>query len=198
MMASNVAGAAAVAALLLSPLEAGELELIGGSSPAARIGDGMIQTVQHRRVGGAHVNRNVNVNVNRNVHVNGYRPRYHPGYPPGRSAAGRRSPCARRLGRPAGLVPLGARRRNRGRRGDRLRHRRDRRSLGRLPAAAGPLLVLHRPEPHPGLLGRLPLRTARRGLPSPFAFADALSRCALKGDCAIPSAEFGRRRPAAG
>lgn len=38
----------------------------------------MIQTVQYRHGGRAHVNRNVN--VNRNVHVNGYRGGYHPGY----------------------------------------------------------------------------------------------------------------------
>ncbi len=72
MMASHVAVAAAVAALLLSPIEAGALEFVGGASPAAHAGDGMIQTVQHRHVGHAHVNVN-------NVHVHG-RPGYHPGY----------------------------------------------------------------------------------------------------------------------
>ena len=98
MKVSNIAMATAIVALLLSPIEAGALEFVSGSTAAVGMSDDMIQTVQHRRVGGgAHVNRNVNVNrnmhvnrnvnvnrnINRNVHVNGYRPGVHPGYRPG-------------------------------------------------------------------------------------------------------------------
>ena len=70
----DVVTAAAVVGLLLSPIEARALEFVGWSSPAAQIGDGVIRTVQHRRVAHPQVNRNVH--VNRQVH--GYRPGYRP------------------------------------------------------------------------------------------------------------------------
>lgn len=79
-----------------------------------------------------------------------------------RPAGGRRP--ARCLGRPSRLVSVGARRRHRGGRGDRVRHRSLGGLFGRLAAAAWPLLVLHRPEPDSGLLGRLPV-TRRPAVP---------------------------------
>ena len=85
----KVAKGAAVFALLSSPMPAGAMEIVGGSSPAGQMNDGMIQIVRHVHrgpAGRAHVNRNMNVkrnvSANRNVHVNGYRPGYHPGHRP--------------------------------------------------------------------------------------------------------------------
>ena len=96
MKVSPVAKAAAVAALLLSPIEAGALEFVGGASPAAHVGDGMIQTAQHRRAGHAHVNvSNVHVHGRPGYH-GGHRPGYHPGYRPGGVVA----PRAVWVGRP--------------------------------------------------------------------------------------------------
>jgi hypothetical protein len=83
MVVSNVARAAAVAALLSLPLQTQAMEFVAGSGPAAHIGDDRVQTVQYRHGPHGHVNVNRNVNINRNVHVNGYRPGYHPGYRPG-------------------------------------------------------------------------------------------------------------------
>ena len=50
---------------------------------------------------------------------------------------------------------LATRRRHRGRRSDRLRQRGDRSRVGRTGARAGPVLVLYRPQPAAGVLGRL-------------------------------------------
>jgi hypothetical protein len=83
---SNIAKAAAVVALLSSaPIEAGAIEIIGGSSSAGAANDSLIATIAQARAGararvhGGHavqgngqVNRNVR--VNRNAHVNGNRP----------------------------------------------------------------------------------------------------------------------------
>ena len=86
----NVAKGFAVVALLSpAPIEAGAMEIVGGSSPAGAVNGDLIAAVAQApagagaRVRGAHnkqvnvhVNRNVNANVkaNRNVHVNGSRP----------------------------------------------------------------------------------------------------------------------------
>ncbi len=99
---SNAAKGAAIVALLSSaPIEAGAMEIVGGSRSAGVVKDGLIATVAQAptgarvRVRGAQkkqvelqVNRNVrvnrnaraNVDVNRNVHVNGAG---HPGNGPG-------------------------------------------------------------------------------------------------------------------
>ena len=102
---SRVAKGAAVVALLSAPIEAGAMEIVGGSSPAGAVKDGLIATVAQAptraqvRVRGAQnkqidrqVNRNVrvnrnahaNVDVNRNVHVNGAG---HAGSGPGHSVS---------------------------------------------------------------------------------------------------------------
>ena len=75
-----------------------------------------------------------------------------------RQRLSRRRLPRRRVG-PA--LSLGSRRGNCGRGGDRLRLRGRRRRLGRRPATAGALLVLHGPQPTERLLGQLPV--ARRG-----------------------------------
>ena len=82
MKSSNVAAAVAAAALLLSPIEAGALAFVGGSSPTAAVeGDGL-QIVQYRP------------HVRPGVHP-GYRPGVHPGYHPGyRPGVGYRPPGA--------------------------------------------------------------------------------------------------------
>ena len=100
---SNVAKGAAVVALLSAPIEAGAMEIVGGSRSAGAVKGGLIATVAQAptgaqvRVRGAQnkqvdrqVNRNVrvnrnahaNVDANRNVHVNGVgRPGSGPGHP---------------------------------------------------------------------------------------------------------------------
>jgi hypothetical protein len=83
MKASTIATAAAVAATLFSTFEAGAFELAGGSSPAANVGDEMIQKVV---VVGRPGYRPAGVHP-------GYRPAgpgYHPGYRPGGPAYGYR------------------------------------------------------------------------------------------------------------
>jgi hypothetical protein len=96
---SRVAKGAAVVALLSAPIEAGAMEIVGGSRSAGAVKDGLIAIVAQAptgaRVRGAQnkrvdrqVNRNVrvnrnahaSVNVNRNVHVDGAG---HPGSGPG-------------------------------------------------------------------------------------------------------------------
>ena len=57
----------------------------------------------------------------------------------------------------AGRILVAGRRRGRGRRGARLRQRGGCGLVGGRGARSEPLLVLHRPEPPAGLLGRLPL-----------------------------------------
>jgi hypothetical protein len=79
---SSVAGVAAIAALLGSaPLQAGAVEVVAGSSLAAQMNEGMIQTVVIVRGahGGAYAGRPGGVHAYRP----GYRPGYHPGYRPG-------------------------------------------------------------------------------------------------------------------
>ena len=68
---------------------------------------------------------------------------------------------------PARLVRLATWRRHRGRRGDRLRQRGDRSRVGRTGARARPVLVLHRPQPAAGVLGRLPVGLSRSFGPVP-------------------------------
>ena len=70
----------------------------------------------------------------------------------------------RRLGRTSRLVSLAGRRRDRGRSGDRLRRRGGGGLVGRRAAGVGLMLVLHRPQPPPGLLGPMPVT---RETPSP-------------------------------
>jgi hypothetical protein len=72
MIASNVAKATALAALISLPLQAQAIEIVGGS--AARAGDAMAQPVQYRP--------HVHPGYRPGVHP-GYRPGYHPGYRPG-------------------------------------------------------------------------------------------------------------------
>ncbi|RBP15611.1 hypothetical protein DFR50_108168 [Roseiarcus fermentans] len=108
MKISNVAMAAAAAAFLLSPIEAGALEVVSGGEPAALAGDGMVQTAQYRH---AHVHPGYRPGVHPGyrpgVHP-GYRPGgpgYHPGYRPGapgyRPGAGVVAPRAVWVGRPS-------------------------------------------------------------------------------------------------
>ncbi len=70
---SNVAKGAAIVALLGSaPLQAGAMEIVGGTSPAAQMNEGFVQTVVIVRGphGGAVVRPG----------VHGYHPGYRPGY----------------------------------------------------------------------------------------------------------------------
>ncbi|HME84654.1 MAG TPA: hypothetical protein VKG91_08925 [Roseiarcus sp.] len=79
---SNVAKGAAIVALLGSaPLQAGAMEIVGGTSPAAQMNEGFVQTVVIVR--GPHGGAVVRPGVH-GYHP-GYRPGYgyHPGYRPG-------------------------------------------------------------------------------------------------------------------
>ncbi len=73
MKASSIATAAAVAATLLSPIQAGAFELLQGSSPADQSRDGMITNV--------YVHRGPAGNFHGHVGAPGYRPGYRPGAP---------------------------------------------------------------------------------------------------------------------
>ncbi len=73
--------------------------------------------------------------------------------PPSRRSPASWSPARRRAS--AGWRRLGASLLLGARRGDRFRHRSDRRGLGLCAAAAGPLLVLYRSEPSERFLGHL-------------------------------------------
>ena len=86
MNSSNLAKAAALAALLVSaPLQAGGMEIVGGSSPAGYVANGFVQEVVIVRGphGGAYAGRPGGAHAYRP----GYRPGYrgyvgHPGYRP--------------------------------------------------------------------------------------------------------------------
>jgi hypothetical protein len=87
------------------------------------------------------------------------------GISPGRPARcpGRRRP-PRRLGAPG--IPLGSRRRDRGRSRHRLRRGGNGGGMGGCCAGSGLLLVLHRSQPYPGFLGRLPVAKPVRVFPA--------------------------------
>jgi hypothetical protein len=74
-----VKGAAVVALLSSAPMQAGAIEIVGGSNPAANINDGLIASVVIVRgpAGGLHGRPGYHPGVHR-----GYRPGvgYHPGY----------------------------------------------------------------------------------------------------------------------
>lgn len=72
--------------------------------------------------------------------------------------------CPTRLWSPlrTSRIPLGPWRCDRGRSGAWLRRRRNRGGVGGCCACSGLLLVLHRSQPNPGLLGRLPVTEAER------------------------------------
>jgi len=95
MKASNVATAAAVAAMFWSPIEAGALEFVSGSSPAAHTGDGVTKMTQVRYV--AHPGYRPGY---RPGYHPGYRPGYHPGYRPGYRPPVVGAPGAVWVGRP--------------------------------------------------------------------------------------------------
>jgi hypothetical protein len=79
---SSVAGVAAIAALLGSaPLQVGAMEVVAGSSLAAQMNEGMIQTVVIVR--GAHGRAYAGRPGGVHAYRPGYRPGYHPGYRPG-------------------------------------------------------------------------------------------------------------------
>ncbi|HXZ15742.1 MAG TPA: hypothetical protein VEH77_07210 [Roseiarcus sp.] len=94
MMVSHVASAAAIAALLLSPIEAGAFEFVGGTGHADGIGDGLIQPAQYR-----HVHPGYRPGYRPGYHP-GYRPGYHPGYRPGYRPPVVGAPGAVWVGRP--------------------------------------------------------------------------------------------------
>ena len=81
MIASNIARAAALAALVSLPLQAHAIEIAGGPGSAVRAGGAMVETVQYR----AHVHPGYRPGVHPGYHPGypGYRPGYHPGYHPG-------------------------------------------------------------------------------------------------------------------
>lgn len=132
MMISKAAISAALAMFILSPIEAGAVDVAGGSQLAARMDDGLIQTVQYRHP------------VHPNYH--GPRPGYHPPGPrpgyypprPGYHPPGYRPPPAVGwVGRPGwyrwapgGAIAAGA-------------------AIGVLTAAAAASMA--GPPPHPGL-----------------------------------------------
>ena len=198
----NALLALGIVAMSAPPVEA--VEIVGGAQAPAQISDGWLTQVRNVRHGGGGARHGRSAPAgpsSRRRTPAGPPPRRRPssarppsagppsrpspagepsGRPPagasprGRPAAGGRRRPPHRLGRPSGLVPVEPRRRDRSRRGDRLRHRCGGRKLGRRAAAAGPLLVLHRPEPPSGLLGRLPLRAGdwrRTSLATPAALA---------------------------
>ncbi len=80
---SNAAkGAALVAILASAPLQAGAMEIVGGSNPASQMNEGLLQSVVIVRGphGGAYAGRPGGVHAYRP----GYgHPGYHPGYRPG-------------------------------------------------------------------------------------------------------------------
>jgi hypothetical protein len=77
MISSQLAKAAAIAALMSWPLQTQALELVGGPAPGAHINDGAVQTVQYR-----HPVAHGHPGYRPGVHP-GYRPGVHPGYGPG-------------------------------------------------------------------------------------------------------------------
>ena len=144
--------------------QAEAIEIVGGSSPALHMNDGLLSTVAARH-GGGHRGGVRHGGAHRPAHL----PAHRPGPTAGAIGLAIGAPSgipprlsfrvSRRgsLGRPSGLAPLVARRRHCGQRGDRLCHGGDRGRLGRRVPTAGPLLVLHRPDSPAGLLGRLPV-----------------------------------------
>ncbi len=80
MISSQLAKAAALAALMSWPLQAQALELVGGA-PGASINDGAVQTVEYRH--GPHGRPGVHPGYRPGMHPGmhpGYRPGYHGGY----------------------------------------------------------------------------------------------------------------------
>jgi hypothetical protein len=178
----------ALALLSLSAPQAEAIEIFGEVNPAAHMNDDMITQVRGGRGGGVHHRGGAGMHRGGMHHGGMHRPpgavqrsRPSPRLPAGRwrlssrpswlsprlpsrispRISPRLSSRLRRLGA-SDLVSLEPRRRHRGGRGDRLRQRGGGGGLGGRSAWPRPVLVLYRPEPPAGLLGRLPVANVQR------------------------------------